>query len=1144
MRLIDDAGILGQQPVQQQPQIVQQPRLQLEDDAGIMVRKTITPADVARGAYIEMGGGTDIRAKKFIPQFTKSLYDNLPFGKRVINSGFNARSTQPVIETTPEPKGVGGWAGSLTGLAAAYTPAYMAGEGLVQGATAKLAAGSAGVGIQDAGKAKSLGATNIEALGQGTLSAGANFVGGKVLGAAGKAISDIPKNLRGVSGRISDWIVKLPKNSFSYSKDPLAVFSKENIVANTIGDYSKKAGELLEQRVAELNQAVSSNPKFIDISNMFSGKIQAARNLAKSSLKDRKELMGAIDDFQSGVAKQYGDLRKLSVPDAVRLKRQISDDFPFSALESKSSTNNLLSKIGHEVHHNINEAIEKVAPEITELNQRVSGLIDIKDAARNRMIVESRQNPIGLIGTLLGMGAAGGVYGQATGQNPIETGIKTALITKAVSSPFVLTRVAKALSRMADVDKINVLKAFPFLQRAGNKDIEKQVQPILARLGYEPAPPKYLQERANAPIQSMGVEAPMPDLRNPVAMGSVEQAPKALPAPEVLPQYLKDRQNVPSLESLAAREPGTMGNPVSLPRPEPTKEGIQQLQAGLREAKLNKNEKLVKVYESKLKNIGVQPSEKGLPVYKTNTPEKTTMEQLIVGKKLAESKGNLEAAARYDARIKELDSGANVKSLNDLLKQENEKSGIVKKLLSNKGFATTGKTNSLIIPTKTYNDMGDTASHWISKNGKLIQGGSEEGHMAVWENNLKELGFTEREALKLINKSETGDFEKNILSAAMEKGNIRVNIGKNKEMNLEVGKLNKETTEKLKKVLENNQNYVKINIDVAGKPVAEGNAKQVLAKLNSLSNENVFSSPKIPEVASKETTDLVSHWVSPEGKLLNGEGNDLGHIGLLEENPTWFGLSKDYKFVGSPSADLNDVHNAIKNGYIRLTVSGYKNLNIQVDKADPEVLKSIRNMLEVNNKYKMINVEDINSRQIAEGNIKQVLSQLNGKINKAKVEPKSAAQWHLEGDMPFGVLGPTMAAGSAISLGALAGNISKAEAATKTPEMTDENAIKTIIGEAENQGKDGMRAVASTIRNRKTLRGAYGINALRVVNKKYSKATYEQAKQAWEESKSKDFSGGSNHWFSDADLKQDNVKRMIRKMKMVKRVGTQSFYVE
>lgn len=110
--------------------------------------------------------------------------------------------------------------------------------------------------------------------------------------------------------------------------------------------------------------------------------------------------------------------------------------------------------------------------------------------------------------------------------------------------------------------------------------------------------------------------------------------------------------------------------------------------------------------------------------------------------------------------------------------------------------------------------------------------------------------------------------------------------------------------------------------------------------------------------------------------------------------------------------------------------------------------------------------------------------------------------------------------------------------------INDEDAIKTIIGEGESTGFQGMRALASAIRNRGTLQGAYGINSPRVVNHLYSPKTERLARQAWEDSKKKDWSGGANHWFSDSDLKKANVQKMIKGMQKLGYYRGNTFYKE
>jgi len=914
--------------------------------------------------------GEDIRAIRFIPQMTKALNDNIPFGKRIVSILPNANVIKENMNSTPAPQSLSGNLGSLVGTGLAYTPGFevgaaglakpaltgaaklagMVGERTIaknlaqKVATRALAGGSLGVGVQDTGKAKSEGVTNLDALASGVSSAAGTFVGGKFLEGVGKAVVNTPNMLRSTSARMNDIITKLPKSSFSYAKNPMEVFTKENIVGNTIHDYANKAGQHLEERVSQLNESVKNNPNFVNLKQTFDDAMTRATNLANASLKDRSEVLNGINEFKAKVAQEYGDLNKVSIKDAVRLKRQIAEDFPFNPLESKASTNNILSKIGHEVHHNINTKIEEVAPEITDLNQRVSGLIDIKEAAKNRAIVEARNNPVGLIGTIVGTGIAGGGLGAIGGQDPIKSGIGAVIALKVLSSPAVLSRVAKALSKMADVDKINVFKAYPWLLRSRTPDIQKQAE-VLRLPAPEAEQPKYIQERMNAPIPGLDALATRGTLDSPVQMGAPKE-PLALPSP--LPEYLKQRQDMP-IPSLGVKAQSNvlqpMKEPILLSKPMlVSKEAAANYQMLLRDARLSNNLDKFGIIESKMKSLGIPMDESLIPKTVKYSKKDLVIKQLETGIETAKKQGNLEAAKRYEARINELQNGGKVRSLNDLLKKENIKSSISKKLMSNKGEAYTGggkedpraiylkvnqpyqyeklnkfpkgskeymnylnkvydqislnpptpgelgmsevekhnleqsinpedislqkgtendalknnkksfkniKPEDIIgnnggfakissnfpnIPTKTYSDMGDTASHWVNKNGRLIQGGSEEGHMAVWENNLKELGFSEKEAIKLIQESGDKDFEKVILDKVMEKGNIRVNVGKNKSLGLEIGELDTATKENLKKILENNQNYAKINIDLNGKPIAEGNSKQVLSKLNEISS--------------------------------------------------------------------------------------------------------------------------------------------------------------------------------------------------------------------------------------------------------------------------------------------------------------------
>lgn len=144
----------------------------------------------------------------------------------------------------------------------------------------------------------------------------------------------------------------------------------------------------------------------------------------------------------------------------------------------------------------------------------------------------------------------------------------------------------------------------------------------------------------------------------------------------------------------------------------------------------------------------------------------------------------------------------------------------------------------------------------------------------------------------------------------------------------------------------------------------------------------------------------------------------------------------------------------------------------------------------------------------------------------------------------LGIIGPMMLPGALIAGGAIAGNAInpvKAEAALPS----DEEAIMAIIGEVGPYGKEGMQWVASAIRNRNNgVKGIYGGKNPNVINKKYTKQQYEDAKRAWEESKDNDFTSGAKFWFSDADLKQKNVQNIIDKenLEFIAKKGGNNFY--
>lgn len=118
---------------------------------------------------------------------------------------------------------------------------------------------------------------------------------------------------------------------------------------------------------------------------------------------------------------------------------------------------------------------------------------------------------------------------------------------------------------------------------------------------------------------------------------------------------------------------------------------------------------------------------------------------------------------------------------------------------------------------------------------------------------------------------------------------------------------------------------------------------------------------------------------------------------------------------------------------------------------------------------------------------------------------------------------------------------SKPVHASELPGMPGKQAILAIIGEAENQGYQGMLAVACAIRNRGTLKGVYGLNAPRVKQHKYSDATYKLAQKAWYASFRQDITNGATHW---ENIKAFGKPSWSNKMIETYRIKDHVFYRE
>ena len=104
-------------------------------------------------------------------------------------------------------------------------------------------------------------------------------------------------------------------------------------------------------------------------------------------------------------------------------------------------------------------------------------------------------------------------------------------------------------------------------------------------------------------------------------------------------------------------------------------------------------------------------------------------------------------------------------------------------------------------------------------------------------------------------------------------------------------------------------------------------------------------------------------------------------------------------------------------------------------------------------------------------------------------------------------------------------------------QVADNLAVRAIIGEASNQGYEGMLAVAVAIRNRATLEGVYGINAKHIDSE--PKWVWDMARRAWKESEHNRIHTGT-HW---ENIKEFGKPYWADKMTRVYAYKDHIFYV-
>ena len=103
--------------------------------------------------------------------------------------------------------------------------------------------------------------------------------------------------------------------------------------------------------------------------------------------------------------------------------------------------------------------------------------------------------------------------------------------------------------------------------------------------------------------------------------------------------------------------------------------------------------------------------------------------------------------------------------------------------------------------------------------------------------------------------------------------------------------------------------------------------------------------------------------------------------------------------------------------------------------------------------------------------------------------------------------------------------------------IDNSKAIRAIVGEAANQGRSGMLAVAGAIRNRGSLKGVYGVK--NPAADKQPAWVWQRAREAWASSATNDITKSATHW---ENTKAFGRPYWAKSLTVTTNIGAHTFY--
>ena len=314
-------------------------------------------------------------------------------------------------------------------------------------------------------------------------------------------------------------------------RDPGETVAKFGITANNLEDLETKissarkdVGEIIGNAYRLPENAVKV-ADYSDILKVLDDEIDGIK-FTESNASYIEKLGRARRD----IAKNYPDILALNPERVHQLKQDIASlrGFDFSQVK-----NNEFNKLVNKMYGQTTEKINKLIPELTELNDDFGGLLAAEKSAATKAernmgkSLVSLPQKFGLMGG--GIGAGIGVATGGIGFAPVIAGVVGATLDKLLSSTAVKTRLAKFLSGATKAQKQALLRG---RQLADQRTILKAARDI----GFDFSSEVKLDtsvKKLPAPAMRLPEKSPSTIKREAAASGIVKDAPPPTPGKKV-----------------------------------------------------------------------------------------------------------------------------------------------------------------------------------------------------------------------------------------------------------------------------------------------------------------------------------------------------------------------------------------------------------------------------------------------------------------------------------------------------------------------------------------------------------------------------------------------------------------------------------